>query len=97
MFSLEPILPRAVRATNLHRNARVVDQLLVQRQLTALVVGHALAHRLCNAEHVWDLPMPDLSFASGYTFVVCMAQGFYQVLLELPNGLGGNAVINGLD
>ncbi len=89
-------MPRAVRVTKVHRNARVVAQLLVQRHLTDLIVGHALVHGLCNAEHVWDLPKPVLPFASGHTFVVYMAQGLYQVLLELPNGLGVNAVVDGL-
>lgn len=153
-----------MRVTKVHRNACVVTQLLVQRHLTALVVGHAVAHGLCNAEqlickalehvgrasrlglrqldqhhqaagtlnqgahsagvggtldqvalpvareqavlyvgwaqvnaeHVWDLPTPVLPFTSGHTFVTRMAQGLYQVLLELPDGLGINAVVDGL-
>jgi hypothetical protein len=45
-------VPWAVRVTKVQRNARVVAQLLVQRYLKILVKGHAVAHRLCNAEQL---------------------------------------------
>ncbi len=73
---------------------RSLDQvaLPVTREQAVLYVGWAQV----NTEHVWDLPTPVLPLASGHTFVVCMARGLYQVLLELPNGLGINAVVDGL-
>ena len=45
-------LPRALQLTKVHRNAGIVAQLLVQRHLTTLVVGHAVVHGLCNAEQL---------------------------------------------
>ena len=49
-----------------------------------------------NADYFWNLPTPVWPLAPGHTFVVCVAQGLYQVLRELPNGLGVNAVVDGL-
>lgn len=45
-------LPRAVRVTKVHRHAGVLCQLLVQRHLSALVVGERLTQGLCNADQL---------------------------------------------
>ena len=79
-------LPRGVGVTKVNCNARVVGHILVQRHLTTLVVGHALEHGVCHAEHVWNLPTPVLSFASGYTFVSCMAKACIKFFLSSPTG-----------
>ncbi len=44
--------PWAVRLTKVHLNASVMAQLVVQVHLTTFVVGHTLAHVLCNAEQL---------------------------------------------
>lgn len=43
-----PALPRAVRVAEVHRHAGALPQLFVARQLFALVVRQAVAHRLGN-------------------------------------------------
>lgn len=49
---VEAALPRAVRVTEVHRNARAFAQLLVHRHLPTLDVRHALAHRLRNPQEL---------------------------------------------
>lgn len=52
MFSLEPRLPGAVRVAAVHRYASLLTELLVHAHLPALVVRHAQAYRLRNAQQL---------------------------------------------
>ena len=45
-------LPGAMRVAKVHSNARVLTELFVHRHLPALVIGHALAQRLGNAQQL---------------------------------------------
>ena len=58
-------LPRAVWVTEVHRNVRASAQFPVHRLLPALVVRHALAHRLSEPQQLVREGLQDIDRAGG--------------------------------